>query len=389
MLGMVTIIALTGCVATMMHNLTDVITEETSVIVAEHEIVNEIDYAEESAVFPEIMHLSGTISARGLLHQLNDDWTEDTFSVLVEGEADEDGYIPIVHFIIDRNTVLLLNVELELGVAVKVFYEADKYMVRLNHPVQHARVLVSDPMSLDPNAPFQNDVIVSRFDENWMAQNHPYSLQLAIGEDTQIVFQDGQLFVGEVEDLINLALVAWGGMRTRVVPGYPNIAAPDNIIILFDMGGQPMPNRTDDDILSAVGVIRPDTSWQGGLPLTQEDLDIMWDNMLAPDVQVFVNGEAVEMPTPFVNREAGSVMVPIVYIAEALGLKVHDNGENTTIELEQAFFIIREDSINLTGVEPVHELHDGVLFIPLDLFGGVLPPAYIMDGHVFINDSHN
>ena len=345
--GIVGVAALSGCVPAT----TQLVTEASVGTVYEADIIYG-DLAEETGVsvewtdMPEFMHFSGTIAARQSSFQFGEERefsAGDMFFVLVEGDVDEDGYTPKVHFIIDRDTVLLLNTELEPGVAVKGFYETGGYMIRLNYPLHHARVLVSDPMSLDPNAPFQNDVIVDRFDEHWMAHNHLYPLQLEIGGYTEITFQDGQPFEGELDELINRALVAWGGARTRVVPGYPNIAWPENI-------------------------------------------DILWDNMLASDVQVFVNGEAVEMPKPFVNREAGFVMVPIVYIAEALGFNVYGEGENIVIELDQAAFIIDGDNSHLTGIEPLHELHDGVLFVPLDFFGRMLPPAYIMDGNIFVND---
>jgi hypothetical protein len=135
-----------------------------------------------------------------------------------------------------------------------------------------------------------------------------------------------------------------------------------------------------------------DTSWQGGLQLTQEDLDIMWDNMLAEDVQVFVNGEVLEdIPAPFVNREAGFVMVPVAYIAEALGYDTYKLSDDELM-VGRSMITIGVDSYHYNRMAPVElwaapELHDDVFFVPLHFFGHVFPYAgYISDGHVFVRE---
>lgn len=144
----------------------------------------------------------------------------------------------------------------------------------------------------------------------------------------------------------------------------------------MDLGGDPNGYVEIDD-------------WTGGLLLTQEDLDIMWDNMLVPDVQVIVDGESIDAPAPYVNREAGTVMVPVTYIAEALGYSV---------VVEDDEIIIGRGSIITVGVNNYHynrmapvellaapEIHDGTVFVPLDFFGQVFPAfGFIEYGNVVI-----
>lgn len=128
------------------------------------------------------------------------------------------------------------------------------------------------------------------------------------------------------------------------------------------------------------------------LQLTQEDLDIMWDNMLNPEtVQIFINGEAIDAPTPFINREAGFVMVPVAAVAEALSYDVFGEGDEIMIGRgtsftigEDYYFYGRMAGIPL-GTAP--ELHDNVVFVPLHFFGTIFPDeAYMADGDIFINN---
>ena len=128
------------------------------------------------------------------------------------------------------------------------------------------------------------------------------------------------------------------------------------------------------------------------LQLTQEDLDIMWDNMLNPEtVQIFINGEVVDAPTPFINREAGFVMVPIAAVAEALGYDVFGEGDEIMVG-RGATFTIGEDYYfygRMAGIQlgTAPKLYDNVVFVPLHFFGTILSDeAYVADGNIFINN---
>jgi hypothetical protein len=132
--------------------------------------------------------------------------------------------------------------------------------------------------------------------------------------------------------------------------------------------------------------------WGGGLPLTQEDIDIMWDNLFNPEtVQVIVNGKHTAMPTPFINREAGLVMVPVSYIVTELGYQVTGYGADITIGAGLSTFTLGEDSYYFARRAPQQlgaapELKDGTLFVPLDFFNLVLNySAYISYGNIYIH----
>lgn len=130
------------------------------------------------------------------------------------------------------------------------------------------------------------------------------------------------------------------------------------------------------------------------LQLTQEDLDILWDNMLDPEtVQIFVEGEAIDAPTPFVNREAGFVMVPVIPIAEALGYNVLVEGDEimigrvTILTIGKDHYYYGRAMATQLGAAP--ELHDDVVFVPLHFFGHVLPiQAYMVDGNISVYELH-
>ena len=323
---------------------------------------------------PEFMYFSGTVveimSALGpppvdgqpVWHGL---------SVLVEGEVDADGYAPRVNFSLTEDTVRLLGGDdlwgnIEIGMTVTGFYDAT-LPVPLIYPPHFNAVAFARG-----NA----GVRVDRFDENFLSSDG--SLFIHIGEDTEIVFQDGTAFEGERDDLVGRALVV---LYDIVLDSFPQQTSPVKVIVLFERAEHPA---------------MPDISWEGGFQLSQEDIDAMWDGLFDPEtVKVIVEGEAVEMPTPFINREAGFIMVPAAYIAEALGYVVTGEGFDTVIgrygepggivafvEGLDAYMIGRIETISL-GAAP--EVVDGVLFVPLHFFGMVLPEAgFVMDGNIFI-----
>jgi len=353
--------------------------------------------SEAMASIPEFMSFTGTIVEIRPFYEFGAEGgvaVEGKFFVLVEGITDIDGYTPIVNFRVDESTLLLADKELEVGMVVIGFYETSLPMLMIYPPQYHARVLVAESFLANPDTLF-GGVYVDRVDENWVAQNHPYPLQIQLEDDTEIVFEDGTRFTGELSELENRSLVILFGIMTRVAPGGTNFVVAEKIIILFERAVPPIHYFTDEELAMLEeldGFIQPDFSWQGGLQLTQEDLDMMWNNMLAPDAQVFVDGEAVDMPAPFINREAGFVMVPVAYIAEALGYATNMVSD-TELMIGRSMVTVGLDSYAFGRMAAVElgaapEIHDGVIFVPLHFFGSVFPDgAYIMDGNIFVNSA--
>ena len=363
-------------------------------------------------ISPEFMSFSGTVREINPFYDLTEDGevaVEGRYFVLVQGEEDADGYAPMVNFAVDENTLLLLDGELEPGMKVRAFHEFSLMMILIYPPQHNARVLVSDPLPYncrstgDPLS--AESVIVDRFDENWNIQNPFYEWHLEIGEDTEIIFQDGEAFEGELDELVNRALVLIG--TTKVVGlSYPvTVVPPDKIVILFERAEHPMLWLTDEDLIvfdvndfGVDGGIEIDNSWGGGLQLTQEDLDIMWDNMFDPEtVQIIVNNEFIDAPKPFIDRVAGRVMVPVAAIAQALGYVVVGESYDMVIaeygaparaiafvEGLDSYMIGRMDTVSL-GVPPTFV--NGVLFVPMEFFGQVIEAgAWISGGEVVITN---
>ena len=386
-----------------------------SAISLEDGVISDIEIADmefaddvvEIADVPEFMSFNGVIAEVNPFYEITEEGefaVEGKYFVLVksgystllaDGEFEET-YIGSVNFIIDQNTLLLLNAELEVGMSVTGFYETGLPITRIYPPQHQARALLSSEIA--------GFMFVDRFDADLKAFTQ--AKQLIINEDdtedsyfpaTEIIFEDGTPFDGDLSILENRALIVLSGPLPTPVPevDYESVLniIPEKIIILFERAVPPIHYFTDEELAlleSGGEFIRPDDSWQGGLLLTQEDLDLMWDNMFDPEtVQVFVEGEVVDMPTPFINREAGAVMVPVAYIAEALGFSVFGEGEDLMIG-RGTTFTIGEDSYFYGRMAPVQlgaapEIHDGVIFVPMHFFGNVLPAgAYVSYGNIYV-----
>jgi hypothetical protein len=319
----------------------------------------------------EFMSFSGTVIEINPFYGFQNDEgvsLEDQFFVLVQSEEDENGYSPTVNFVVDHLSALILDGELEVGMDVTGFYETGVAMIMIYPPQHNVRVLASDP-----------NVIVERFGET-----------LEIGEDTEIIFQDGTPFDGEPSELLNRAMAVFGG-----------IESPEKIVVLFERAVPPMHWFTEDEIIDfglEYEFEQPYFGWDGGLQLTQEDLDIMWDNMFDPEtVQIIVNNTAIESVKPFIDREVGKVMLPVAAIAEALGYTITGEGYDMAIgmygaaphtivfvEGQDAYLIGRFETISL-GAPPA--LIDETLFVPMNFFGQVIEAsAWISCGDVIISN---
>lgn len=125
--------------------------------------------------------------------------------------------------------------------------------------------------------------------------------------------------------------------------------------------------------------------------LTPDDLALMWSNMLnAEDTRVYVNGDVIDAATPFADAEAGTIMLPLVEIAQALGYTAVQEGDEVIIAPGtvvvagvNSFARGREASVELTAA-PV--IIDGVLFVPWEFFHEILDAgAFTEYGNVHVN----
>ena len=124
--------------------------------------------------------------------------------------------------------------------------------------------------------------------------------------------------------------------------------------------------------------------------LSPEDIETLWANMFDPEtVQIIINDEAIEAPTPFTDAQAGTVMLPLVAIAEALGYTVVDEGEEV---------IVGPGTLVTAGVNSYHRgreaarelttapvIHEDAMFVPWEFFWEILSStAYIEDGNIIL-----
>ncbi|MCL2670896.1 MAG: copper amine oxidase N-terminal domain-containing protein [Clostridiales bacterium] len=338
LIGMAAILAFTACAAPTTRTEEDVAKPG---IVANPMNKGEDETDKDADNIPAFMHFGGTIVE---IHPFADD----QYYVLVAGDADADGYTPQVNFLVDANTVLLLNGEPEAGMAVIGFYDSSLPAPMIYPPQYTAVALVDGDV---------NGVTIDRFDEQFLSGDG--SLLLHVSEETEIVFQDGTAFTGEPSELAGRALVVLYDIVTKSMPGQ---TTPVKIVVLYERAIPPIHYLTEEE-------------------LAMLDLTI---------TQVIVDGIAVDMPAPFIHEETGFVMVPVANIAEALGFAVYGEGEELMIGHGTTFtigvdnyFYNRMASVQL-GAAP--ELHDGVIFVPLSFFGDVFPAETYMEGGIlFIN----
>jgi len=297
----------------------------------------------------------------GIVTEVSPLWDGNGYMVSVVEEGSESQ----INFMVDHNTANLVDGDIAEGMLVTGYFALNAPMAMIYPPQHHARLF----METAPNM-----AILDRFDENLNAESSPNSLNIT--DSTVIVFPTGEVFEGDISELANRLLLVEFDEEGLVI-------TPSRITVLFEIAVHPTLDLTDEDF---IGIDFPD----GGLLLTQEDLDIMWNNMFDPEtVQIIVGGEAIEAATPFVDSVAGTIMLPVVAISEALGYNVVDEGSEVIVgmgsivtEGVNSYFVGRMAAFELSAA-PV--MQDGVLFVPWEFFGSVAGAGvYVEDGNIIV-----
>jgi len=360
--------------------------------------VNQGQFDFPQVVFPNFIGISGTVTEIHPFYQYEDGEAipvEGNFSVWLETE---DG---TVVFNVDHHTFLMMDDKPEVGKEVIGYFDGWLPVALIYPPHYHARVLAPEfseefPYSL--HVSLVDSVLVGNADNYMPIGEVAISLDseggrpllLVIEDEMEIILQDGTPFEGEIAYLENRSVVVVTNIEDNT----------HKIVVLFERAVHPIHHLTDEELAMIEGGIEGGDgfatndslvdNWSGGLLLTQEDLDMLWSNMLDPDAQIIVDGTTLDSPpAPFVNREVGAVMLPVAYIAEALGYNVVGEGAEVVIG-PGIIFTVGVDSYAFARMAPVQlgaapELHDNVLFVPMQFFYNVLPGvAYIQDGHIII-----
>jgi len=161
--------------------------------------------------------------------------------------------------------------------------------------------------------------------------------------------------------------------------------APTTVDVADDYTfAQPLIDEEPEEIHTDIGIVG------GPALLSPEDVERMWANMFDPEtVQIIVQDEVIAAPTPFTDNTAGTVMLPLIAIAEALGYVVVDNGEEVIVGPgsivtagENSYFRGRETPRELTSA-PI--MRDGIMFVPWEFFHEILSAtAFVEDGDIHV-----
>lgn len=320
-----------------------------------HANENEVFDINNDAVLPNFMSFSGTT--------VDASPAEDGYFLLLQ--CDETG--SQVNFLIDFNTAFLTTEAISMGMPVVAYFDTTLPEPMI-YPPQHRAVAIVHGTTMH--------VILDRFDENMQAYNSTNTLEIA--DDTEIVIQGNIPFEGDIADLAG---------RKLLVEFYEEgiVIVPAKITVLFEIAVPPIHFFSDEE-LEEMG----DAIAGGPEQLSPEDIELIWTNMFDTEtVRIIVNGEIIEAPAPFADSEAGTVMMPLIAVAEALGYTAVDGGVEVIIspgrivtEGINSYARGREVPLELTSAPVVR---DGVMFVPWEFFHEILTgAAYVEDGDIHV-----
>jgi len=266
------------------------------------------------------------------------------------GLEDKEG-MPI-NMIVSKDTFVVNNDKITVGARVTGYFDANAPMI-LIYPAQYSpKVVVVE------NEDYQ--VKVDIFNEDLISADN--MLKLNISEDTEIIGQDGEDFIGE---LAGGKLVVIYTISTKSIPAQ---TTPLKIIVL-DQEKVEEP----EDVEEAEDA-----------PLY--DVEIM---------DIMVNGKKIDSLSAYTAEGPngkGFTMVPLRPVAEALGLEVVWEGKSESIRVGIAATLkIDQDAYTFAKMAPIQlgmapELVEGTTFVPLSFFTEVLQldQAEELEGQIII-----
>jgi hypothetical protein len=285
-------------------------------------------------------------------------------------------------FVIDANT-FTLGYTPQIGDTVRGFYDATLPATMI-YPPQHTAVVI---VKYDGNR-----VIVDRFDENWISSAYQYRLNL--NEETQIYFQGGDRFTGEISELIGRKLVVEFSISHRDIP--ETIPNPQRVTILYERAVHPTINIGEN-----YPNIWQNIQWHGYD--VSENID--WG---AYDIIITLNGKSRGVPNAR-HAKVGETMfpnyVPLRAITEMLGFAPMWNAENREVSLSSPRgeiklsigspnYTVVNYSYNRNGTTAVYTLEPPVIindltYVPVKFFREVFGfnNAWWADGNIALDNS--
>lgn len=266
----------------------------------------------------------------GTIQEINEHGLDQDMQLITVETEDQN----IVNLVISNQTYV--DQELNIGAEVMAFYNENAPMIMIYPPQYNveAIALVQD----------ESSYLVDYFDADLL--NYEKSLILHIGENTEIVSQDGTAYEGELAH--RKLFVEY----SVVLESYPAQTSPSRIVV-FDEASY------------------------------LENIE---------QKQLIVNNGPVTAPSAYLN-EHDEVMVPLRAIAEALGYEVTWHGETKEVRVGIAMSLqIGKDEYVFARMAPIQlgtapVLIDGNTYVPLSFFQEVLQAdaAYVNKDAIVIH----
>lgn len=325
------------------------------IIKLDDEVVNVLPISE--PISDEINKVSFS-SFTGVVTEINE-------SINIEGmnyvlvESKDSG---IANIVVSENTYVLNNTEIKIGDTITGYYDANAPMLMIYPPQYNARVVAVNP---------EENVKVDIFNEDLVGSDN--TLKLNIGDDTEIISEDGTKFDG---DLTNRKLVVTYGVSTRSIPAQ---TTPTQIVVLSENEEMEDTDVTEDTEVT-------------------DDNEVKDDNGIADlgdvsTMDIVVENNKIDAPSAYTNED-GVVMVPVRAIAEALGSTVKWNDDIQSVIVDTGItFKLGEDQYNYMRMMPIKleaksELVEGTTYVPLSFFREVMKVnnAYVFEGQIVVDN---
>lgn len=251
------------------------------------------------------------------------------------------------NFHITEETYYITDNPLKAGAVIEGFYNINAPALMI-YPPQRV------PIAIAVDLPEGTSVKIDSFDENLTSSDN--QLKLNISDDTVIVLQNNEPFDGE---LTNRTLIVLYDVTTRSIPAQTN---PQKVVVLYEKAVPPIYYLTDEEKESLIGLGLTGEAQEGN---AEEELKA---------ITVEIDGKEFE---PF-TKEDGTVMVPVMPIAEALGYKVRWDAETQMVTLNNTVSLtIGKDYYTYMRMAPIElghapEIVNNRTFVPITFFTDVM-----------------
>jgi len=218
---------------------------------------------------------------------------------------------------------------------------------------------------------------IDRFDDTLLSYDG--TLKISIGEHTQILTEEGDLFKGET--FANRMLVVFYGVETMSIPAQ---TTPWKVYVLYEKA---VTLPIDADAPGISGIVPPIYEFEKPVPpiyhFTPEEIEAFFPI----NGEIVIDGEIIEAPAPYYNN--GVIMLPLRAVAEKLGFEVVWDNETQGVRLGVAINLwIGKDEYHIARMAPLElgtapELTDGFTYVPINFFRSVAKyDVYVFEGQV-------